>query len=57
MVEVLGVLVAALLIKMHLIIPLAIIALVAWLIWKTLSTEFGLIVALIGAGVILSKCS
>ena len=55
--EILGVLFAVLLIKLHLIIPLAIIWLIAWLIWRTLSTEVGLIVALLGLGVILSKCS
>jgi hypothetical protein len=55
--EILGLLFAALLIKLHLIMPLAIIWLIAWLIWRTLSTEFGLIIAILGLGVILSKCS
>jgi hypothetical protein len=55
--EIFGILVAVLLIKLHLIIPLAIIWLVAWLIWRTLSSEFGLIVALLGLGVVLAKCS
>ena len=48
---------ALVLIKLHLLIPLAIVGLVAWLIWRTLSTEAGLAVALIGVGLILTKCT
>jgi hypothetical protein len=55
--DVFAVLAAAVLIKLHLIIPLTIVVLVAWLIKRMLSTETGLIVALLGLGLVLSKCS
>lgn len=55
--EIFGVLIAALLIKLHLLIPLAIIWFVAWLIWRALSTEVGIIVALFGLALVLSKCT
>jgi hypothetical protein len=55
--DILGVLFAVLLIKLHLIIPLVVVVLIAWLIKRALLTDAGIAVALFGLGLVLAKCS